>query len=263
MKKIRADQLLVKQGLAVSRHQAQGLILAGRVSRPRGRVEKSGTLLEEETVLAVGKGAQFVSRGGIKLDHAFTTFGLSVTGRTCLDVGASTGGFTDCLLQRGAKKVYAVDVGYGQLDWNLRKDPRIALMERTNFRYLTAGKIDEPIDLAVIDVSFISLVKILPKVKELLKEGGEAIALVKPQFELSPSEVKKGVVRSEVLRRKAVDKIREAAEQLGFGIRGETPSPILGAKGNQEWFLFLNSRDFLDRDHVVSHDNHRYVSHRT
>jgi 23S rRNA (cytidine1920-2'-O)/16S rRNA (cytidine1409-2'-O)-methyltransferase len=237
--KLRADQLVVKQGLTSSREKAKALILAGKVFSAKGRVDKVGELLDEGATLEVKEGLKFVSRGGIKLDHALTEFKVNVSGKVCLDVGASTGGFTDCLLQRGAKKVYAVDVGYGQFEYKLRQDPRIVLLERTNFRYINPEKIPEPVDFAVIDVSFISLTKILPKVKRFLKEGGEAVALVKPQFELTPAEVKKGVVRSDLLRQKAVSRIEGEAKKLGFKILGQTKSPILGPKGNQEYFLHL------------------------
>lgn len=240
--KIRADQFLVKNGLVSSRQRAQAMILAGKVFSSKGRIEKAGQLLEEGESLRLEEDSKFVSRGGIKLDHALNEFQVDVTGLVCLDVGASTGGFTDCLLQRGAKKIYAVDVGYGQFFWKLREDPRIVLLEKANFRYLSKDKISEEVDLAVIDVSFISLSKILPKAKQFLKKAGEIIVLVKPQFELSPSEVKKGVVRSETLREKAVCKIESEAKKLNFKVCGRCKSPILGPKGNQEYFLRLAPR---------------------
>ena len=237
--KIRADQLLVKKGLAVSGNQAKALILAGQVLIPSGLVEKAGQLLDEKEAIRIKEGMPFVGRGGLKLDHALKEFKISPEGRICLDIGASTGGFTDCLLKRGAQKVYAVDVGYGQLDWKLRQDPRIVIMERTNFRYIASDKIPESVSLTVIDVSFISLTKILPKVTDFSEEGGEIVALVKPQFELSPAEVKKGIVRSEESRKKAVKKVIEEAKEIGFKIKGTETSPILGRKGNQEFFLYL------------------------
>lgn len=236
--KLRADQLLVKQGLVSSREKAKALILAGKVFSAKGRIDKAGEMLDEDETLEVKEGLKFVSRGGIKLEHALNEFQIDVSGKVCLDVGASTGGFTDCLLQRGAKKVFAVDVGYGQFEYKLRQDPRIALLEKTNFRYIHHEKISEKIDLAVIDVSFISLTKILPKVKMFLRDGGEVVALVKPQFELTPAEVKKGVVRSDTLRQKAVSRIEGEAKKLGFKILGQTKSPLLGPKGNQEHFLY-------------------------
>ncbi len=238
--KLRADELLVKKGLVASRNLAKSIILAGQVFSPSGvRIEKAGHLLPEESILEIRERMPFVGRGGLKLDHALDEFEISVTGLVCLDVGASTGGFTDCLLQRGASKVYAVDVGYGQFHWKLRNDPRIVLLERANFRYLSLEKIPEPIHFAVVDVSFISLTKILPKLISFLKPRGEAVVLVKPQFELSPQEVKKGVVRSEPLRNKAIQRVSERAIQEGFERLGDTPSPIRGPKGNQEHLLHL------------------------
>ncbi len=238
--KTRADQLLVTRKLVSSRTEAQALILAGQIYTPLGRVEKSGQLLDEDVEIGIKEKLKFVSRGGLKLDPVIEKLGIDVRGKVCLDVGASTGGFTDCLLKRGAEKVYAIDVGYGQFHWTLRKDPRIVLFERSNFRYFDRGKIEDAIDFAVVDVSFISLTKILPKLKEFLKERGEALVLVKPQFELSPGEVKKGVVRSEELREKAVAKIEGEAAGLGFKIWGKEKSPLLGPKGNQEFFLHLS-----------------------
>ncbi len=237
--KIRADQLLVKKELVPSRHQAQLLIMAGRVFSPAGRIEKSGDLLDEEITLRVEDGKKFVSRGGEKLDHALQELKISVEGKVCLDVGSSTGGFSDCLLQRGAKKIYAVDVGYGQFHWTLRQKENIVVMERTNFRYLEKDKISEKIDLCVADVSFISLTKLLPRFLLFTKAGSDVLVMVKPQFELSPVEVKKGVVRSPALREKAVKKVAEEAKKLGYKILKSTPSPILGPKGNQEIFLHL------------------------
>jgi 23S rRNA (cytidine1920-2'-O)/16S rRNA (cytidine1409-2'-O)-methyltransferase len=237
--KLRADLLLVKKNLVPSRQQAQSLILAGKVFCRTARIEKAGQLIEEEAELRVEEPLPFVSRGGVKLDHALNEFKIDVKGKICLDVGASTGGFTDCLLQRGAKKVYAVDVGYGQFDWKLREDPRVVLFEKSNFRHFDLEKIQDPIDLAVADVSFISLDKILPNLKKVLREGGEAAVMVKPQFELSPAEVKKGVVRSEVLREKAIAKIEAAAQKEGFKLAARADSPITGPKGNLECFLHL------------------------
>jgi 23S rRNA (cytidine1920-2'-O)/16S rRNA (cytidine1409-2'-O)-methyltransferase len=235
----RADQFLVKKGLAGSRHEAQALILAGEVFSPKGRIEKAGQLVAEEEILEVKQRCPFVGRGGLKLDHALKEFEIDVSGLVCLDVGASTGGFTDCLLQRGAKKVYAVDVGYGQIHDKIRRDPRVVLIEKTNFRYIDPALIPEPVDLAAIDVSFISLSKILPRAREFLKKGGRIVALVKPQFELSPKEVKKGVVRSEESREKAVAKVEGEAEALGLKPSGRAWSPVEGAKGNRECLLHL------------------------
>lgn len=238
-KKIRADQLLVKRGLVVSRHQAQSLIMLGKVSSSKGVVTKAGQLVDEQEELTISESLKYVSRGGLKLEHALDEFEVNPSHLICLDVGASTGGFTDCLLQRGAKKVYAVDVGYGQFDWKLRNDSRIVLVERSNFRYIDADKIPEPISLAVVDVSFISLTKILPKISKFLIKKGRVVALVKPQFELTAEEVGKGVVRSKTLREKAVQKIEKSAQEFGYKVLGRTTSPILGAKGNEEFFLSL------------------------
>jgi len=239
--KIRADQLLVKLGLAASRTEAQALILAGEVFGAKGRIEKAGQLLADDESLSVKARMPFVSRGGLKLDQALKESGWNVSGLVCIDIGASTGGFTDCLLQRGAAKVYAVDVGYGQLHMKLRGDPRVVVMEKINFRHFDMGTIPEKMDLAVIDVSFISLSKILPKAKEALKPGGRMIALVKPQFELGPKDVKKGIVRSEALRERAVAGVEREAEKLGLKNLGRVWSPIEGAKGNLECLILLEN----------------------
>ncbi|MBI2082843.1 MAG: TlyA family RNA methyltransferase [Deltaproteobacteria bacterium] len=238
IKKVRADLLLVEHGLAESRHQAAALILAGRVWTSSGRVEKAGQLLDPAVPLTFEEGEQFVSRGGLKLNSALDHFQINPNGFVCLDSGASTGGFTDCLLQRGTKKIYAVDVGHGQLHPKLREDPRVVVLEKTNLRHLTA--LHEKIDLAVLDLSFISLTKVLEKVCTLLKEGGHLLALVKPQFELSPKEVKKGVVRDEALREKAVQRVMDHAKGLGMTVRGRVDSSLPGPKGNREIFLWLN-----------------------
>ncbi len=241
MKK-RADLLLVERGLAASRNEAQALILAGEVFSSKGRVEKAGQLLPEDEPLTVKEKLPFVGRGGLKLEHALKEFGIDAKGLVCLDVGASTGGFTDCLLQRGAKKVYAVDVGYGQIHDKIRRDPRVIVIERTNFRYIDPSLIIDAVDLAVIDVSFISLSKILPKVCEFLKDGGRIVALVKPQFELEPKDVKKGIVRSEELRERAVAKVEAEASVMRLTPAGRAWSPIEGAKGNRECLVLLHCK---------------------
>lgn len=237
--KTRADQLLVKKNLVPSRHQAQALILAGRVFTEKGRIEKAGQMIDEEEKIRIEETLRYVGRGGLKLTHALDAFQVDPEGKRCMDIGISTGGFTDCLLQRGAKKTYGIDVGYGQAHWKIREDPRVVLLERTNFRYVSRDRIPEPIELAVVDVSFISLEKILPKLVVFLAREAQVIALVKPQFELSPAEVKKGIVRSEDLRRKAVLKIEKIAKTLGYEVKGRTKSPLKGAKGNEEYFLHL------------------------
>ena len=237
MAKIRVDLLLVEKGLAPSRHRAAALIMAGRVLAGGKRISKAGDLIADDAKLAVAVEANFVSRGGVKLAGALTSFRLDPSGLLCLDIGASTGGFTDCLLQNGARKVYAVDVGYGQLDAKLRSDPRVVVIEKTNARYLK--KLPETFDLAVIDVSFISLAKILPAVIQQMAPGGRIVPLVKPQFELSPKEVKKGVVRDDALRQKAVDAVKKFAGSIGLKILGEVDSVLAGPKGNREVFIHL------------------------
>jgi 23S rRNA (cytidine1920-2'-O)/16S rRNA (cytidine1409-2'-O)-methyltransferase len=241
-KKERADKLLVQKGLVESREKAQALIMAGSVYADGKRVEKAGERIPTDAKLEVRGRLKYVSRGGYKLEKALNTFGVEVKGKTCLDVGASTGGFTDCLLQRGAVKVYAVDVGTGQLDYGLRKDPRVVSYEKTDARSLTEEHIPQKVDLITVDVSFIPLEKVLPSVVRFLKEGGEIIALVKPQFELSPREVKKGVVRKREDRRKAVQKVVEfATESLNLSVKGITKSAPKGPKGNEEFLLYLTA----------------------
>lgn len=241
MAKVRADVLLVQKGLVASRSKAQALILAGKVFVVERRVEKSGETLEEDALIAVRlPDHPFVSRGGVKLQGALDAFAYEPSGKLVADFGASTGGFTDCLLQRGAARVYAIDVGYGQLHEKLRQDPRVVSMERTNARHLVPGDLPEPVSLVVIDASFIGLEKLLPAARALLSEGGEVIALVKPQFQVGPNQVGKGgVVRDERARRAAIDALRARAESLGFDCVAEADSPITGPKGNQETFIWL------------------------
>ncbi len=247
-KRIRADQLLVEQGLAQSRERAKRLIMAGEVqlvhdTDTRERVGKPGQQLSPDARLEVSSGQRYVSRGGEKLETALEHFDLEVTGLTCLDVGASTGGFTDCLLQHGASLVYAVDVGYGQLDWKLRSDPRVVTLERVNFRHASPDLIPESVDLITVDCSFISLQHILPPCLHFLKEGGRIIALVKPQFEVGRGRTDKGVVRSERLQQEAVQEvIGFAVDELGLGCLGVVAARVKGPKGNQE-FLALFEAD--------------------
>ncbi|QQR80022.1 MAG: tetratricopeptide repeat protein [Deltaproteobacteria bacterium] len=236
--KLRADLLLVQQNLVPSRARAQALIMAGKVSTSKGRVEKAGELIDENETLILEEDLKYVSRGGLKLEGALQSLHINPQGKICLDVGASTGGFTDCLLQGGAVKVYAVDVGYGQLHYKLREDSRVVMMEKVNFRHFDVNTL-EKMDLVVSDVSFISLTKVLENIHASLKEDGEALVMVKPQFELGPQEVKKGVVRSESLREKAVTLVADFAQKIGFTLLGKSPSPVLGPKGNQEIFLHL------------------------
>lgn len=233
----RIDCLLVERGLAPSRERAQALILAGRVLCNEVPVNKAGTRIKPESEIRLkGEDLPYVGRGGLKLEAALKEFELSVAGRTALDVGASTGGFTDCLLQHGAAFIYAIDVGYGQLHWSLRNDPRVEVRERTNIRYLQPADFARPPDLAVIDVSFISLKLVLPVVAALLAPESPIIALVKPQFEVGKGEVGKGgVVRDEDKRRTALEGVVAAAAGCGLSCPQTMFSPIIGQKGNREF----------------------------
>jgi 23S rRNA (cytidine1920-2'-O)/16S rRNA (cytidine1409-2'-O)-methyltransferase len=241
--KSRLDQLLVTRGLAKSRAQAQALILAGRVLVTGTAAAKAGTQVPEEAEVTVkAPASQFVSRGGEKLAAALAHFQVDPAGKVALDVGASTGGFTHCLLLNGAQKVYAVDVGYGQLDASLRRDPRVVVLERVNIRLLPRESIPETVDLITIDVSFISLHLVLPKIIEFLRPGGEVVPLVKPQFEVGKGLVGKGgVVRDVRLQLEAVERVAKAAAALGLSVSPPFPSPLKGPKGNQEYFLHLIS----------------------
>ena len=237
--KVRLDRILVDRGLASSREQARALILAGRVLVNQFKIDKAGSLVPDAVDIRIsGDLNPYVSRGGLKLRGALDAFGIDVTGLTVLDVGASTGGFTDCLLQAGAKKVYALDVGYGQLAWKLRSDPRVVPIERTNIRYFDGTKIQEPLDLATIDASFISLRLILPKVVSLVEPGGMIIALIKPQFEVGRGQVgKHGVVSDPSLHRSIVEEITALCGQLHLEEMATCESPLLGPAGNREFFV--------------------------
>jgi 23S rRNA (cytidine1920-2'-O)/16S rRNA (cytidine1409-2'-O)-methyltransferase len=239
--KVRADQLLLRLGLAPSRERARALILAGRVYSGQRRVEKAGELLTPEAEVAVrGQDHPYVSRGGVKLKGALDAFGIDPHDAVAADIGASTGGFTDCLLQHGVRRVYAIDVGYGQLAEKLRRDPRVVVMEKTNARYLKRGELDELIDLVVIDASFIGLDKLLQPAASLLREGGQALALIKPQFEVGREKVEKhGVVRDEQARMKAIEKVKKEAENAAFTVLGGVDAAIKGPRGNQEHFIWL------------------------
>jgi 23S rRNA (cytidine1920-2'-O)/16S rRNA (cytidine1409-2'-O)-methyltransferase len=241
VKKDRIDKILVERGLTQSRERARALIMAGQVVVADHVAEKPGQMVPVAAEVRLkGELLPFVSRGGLKLQKALDEFNIDVTGLTILDVGASTGGFTDCLLQRGAAKVIAVDVGYGQLAWKLRQDERVVNLEKTNIRYLTPDKLPLIPDLAVIDASFISLAKVLPATLTLLKDGAVIIALIKPQFEVGRGEVGKGgVVRDAVKHREVITAISSVAENLGLKVRGVTESPILGPKGNREFLIFM------------------------
>ena len=240
MAKERLDVLLVQRGLCPSREKAQRLIMAGGIFSGGTRMDKASQTLPDETPLEVRAAERYVGRGGLKLEGALAHFSLDPGGLTCLDVGASTGGFTDCLLQHGAAKVYALDVGHGQLDWKIRSDPRVVVMEHCNARHLQAGDLPEKVQLAVADVSFISLTLVLPPVAALLTDGGMIVALIKPQFELSRAEVGRGgVVRDDAARQRAVDKIRDFALRLGWNWGGVVDSPVAGADGNRELLCLL------------------------
>lgn len=239
--KQRLDQVMVSLGLAESRERAVRMILAGEVRVDGIVVDKPAKAISPlASIVVVSNSPRFVSRGGEKLAAALEAGGLDPRGLVCLDVGCSTGGFTDCLLQRGASRVYAVDVGYGQFDWRLREDPRVVLMEQTNIRYLAASAIPEPIDLAVIDVSFISLTKVFPAVLPFLASSAMMVALVKPQFEVGKDEVGRGgIVRDERLRQEAVQRIVNCAGGLGLTLVTTLESPLKGKKGNQETFVIV------------------------
>ena len=238
--KLRVDQLLVERGLADSREKAQALILAGQVMIDGQKADKPGRSVSGDCRVQVLARLPYVSRGGVKLAAALDRFALDVTGRVCLDVGSSTGGFTDCLLQRGAARVWAIDVGRGQLDWKLRNDPRVELREGVNARFLTPEDIPERFDLAVCDASFISTTLLLPAIVPLLRERGEMIILVKPQFESARGEVGKGgIVRDPAIHQAACDRVQACAENLGFRT-AIIESPILGAEGNREFLLYAH-----------------------
>jgi 23S rRNA (cytidine1920-2'-O)/16S rRNA (cytidine1409-2'-O)-methyltransferase len=240
-KRERLDKLLVERGLVGSREQGHGMILAGDILVNDQPVTKAGSLVEHQATIRVkSKPLPYVSRGGPKLEKALEEFKINVTGKTALDVGASSGGFTDCLLAHGAREVFAVDVGYGQLDWKLRNDPRVKVYEKTNIRYLEVSALPHHAELATIDVSFISLKLVLPAAKKLLVPGGEIIALIKPQFEVGKGKVGKGgVVRSPAEHLRVIEEIKESAARLGYESRGLVESPLLGPKGNKEFFLHL------------------------
>ena len=242
--KERLDVLLVSQGLAASREKAKAIIMSGNVLVNGQREDKAGTMIDVKAEITV-KGGQlkYVSRGGLKLEKAMSHFDLTLEGRVCMDVGASTGGFTDCMLQNGAVKVYSVDVGHGQLDWKLRNDPRVVCMEKTNIRYVTPEQIEEPAAFVSIDVSFISLTKVLPPVRELMTEDGEIVCLIKPQFEAGREKVgKKGVVRDPKVHEEVIEKVIDFAATVGLESRELEFSPIKGPEGNIEYLLHLLKR---------------------
>ena len=233
----RLDLLVVERGIADSREKARALILAGQVLVNGQKADKAGANVDPAAKIELLAQQRYVGRGGLKLEAALDHFGISPTGKICLDIGSSTGGFTDCLLQRGADHVYAIDVGTGQLDWKLRNDPRVILQEQVNARYLTRDQVPEPIALAVCDVSFISITMILPALTALLAEDAEMVILVKPQFELDRDQVGKGgIIRDPRLHHQACQRVEKAVQPLGFHTQ-IIPSPILGAEGNREFLL--------------------------
>lgn len=238
----RLDLELFSRGLTPSREQARAAILAGKVTVDGTVVTKAGTAVNADARIELAGGQRFVSRGGLKLDEALERFGIDPRGARVLDVGASTGGFTDCVLQRGALHVTALDVGYGQLAWQLRSDDRVRVLERTNIRTVDPAELEPPFDLVVIDVSFVSLVKVLPSVLPLVAEGGSVVALVKPQFEAGKGRVgKKGVVRDPAVHRDVLEAVVTGTEALGWVVRGLTWSPITGPEGNIEFWAWLSA----------------------
>ena len=244
MKK-RIDVLLFERGLAPSREKARTLIMAGSVYVNNQKFDKPGDTVSDDAEIEVrGSTLKYVSRGGLKLEKAMQLFPIDLNGKICMDIGASTGGFTDCMLQNGAQRVYSVDVGYGQLAWQLRQDPRVVNLERTNARYLTREQVPEEIDFFSVDVSFISLRIILPAVRPLLRDGGQAVCLIKPQFEAGREKVgKKGVVRDRAVHEEVVETICRFALENGYSVLGLTFSPVKGPEGNIEYLAYLEKSD--------------------
>ena len=253
--KERLDILIAQRGLAESRERAKAYIMAGVVYVNGQKEDKAGLKVDVTASIEVREKMRYVSRGGFKLEKAMAQFPIELEGKTCMDVGASTGGFTDCMLQNGAIKVYSIDVGYGQLAWKLREDERVVCMEKTNMRYVTHEQIPEEIDFSSIDVSFISLTKILLPVYNLIKEGGEVVALIKPQFEAGREQVEKhGVVRDPKVHKQVIHLVWEYAKQIGFSVCGLDFSPIKGPEGNIEYLIYLKkeAEEFsLDVDTLI------------
>jgi len=245
MSKQRIDVLLVEKGFFESREKAKASIMAGIVYVDNQKVDKAGEEVKEDAVIEVrGNACPYVSRGGLKLEKAVNNFGLILQDKICMDMGASTGGFTDCMLKNGAKKVYAVDVGYGQLDWKLRTDDRVVCMERTNVRYLTENEVPDKLDFVSIDVSFISLTKVLPVAYNLTSENGEVVCLIKPQFEAGREQVgKKGVVRDSKVHQEVIEKVVNFSIEIGFKTKKLSFSPIKGPEGNIEFLLYLSKTE--------------------
>ena len=252
--KERLDVLLVKQGLAPSREKAKAIIMSGNVFVAGQREDKAGSVFDEAAVKE--NPLKYVSRGGLKLEKAMQCFPITLAGSVCMDIGASTGGFTDCMLQSGAAKVYSVDVGHGQLAWKLRNDERVVCMEKTNFRYMVPSDIQDALDFASVDVSFISLTKILIPARNLLKESGRMVCLIKPQFEAGRDKVgKKGVVREPEIHREVIAKVIDFADLTGFSVQGLTYSPVKGPEGNIEYLVFLEKKTALPEE-IISLTEH-------
>ena len=254
--KERLDVLLVRQRLAASREKAKAVIMAGQVYVDGQKEDKAGTMFPAEASIEVrGAALRYVSRGGLKLEKAMQVFPVSLEGKCCMDVGASTGGFTDCMLQNGASLVYAIDVGRGQLDWKLRNDGRVVCMEKTNIRYVTPDDIPRKADFASIDVSFISLTLVLGPVRELLTDAGEVVALIKPQFEAGREKVgKKGVVRDRSVHEEVIDKVIRFSRDHGFAVRGLTWSPVKGPEGNIEYLVWLAKAGMSESEGAAGQD---------
>ena len=251
--KERLDVLLVKKGLAPSREKAKTMIMEGNVFVENQREDKAGATFDSECKIEIhGTTLKYVSRGGLKLEKAMAKFDVSLEGAVCMDIGASTGGFTDCMLQNGATKVYAVDVGYGQFAWKLRQDPRVVCMEKTNIRYVTPEDIADALDFASVDVSFISLTKVLGPARALLKEDGEMVCLIKPQFEAGRENVgKKGVLRDPAVHREVIERVFAFAKEIGFYIKNLDFSPIKGPEGNIEYLMHIQKKEQGGQDESV------------
>lgn len=251
--KERLDVLLVSRGLAPSREKAKTMIMEGNVFVNNNREDKAGSTFADDCKIEIhGNTLKYVSRGGLKLEKAMTHFGITLDGKVCMDIGASTGGFTDCMLQNGASKVYSVDVGYGQFAWKLRQDPRVVCMEKTNIRYVTPEDIDDALDFASVDVSFISLTKVLGPARVLLKDNGQMVCLIKPQFEAGREKVgKKGVVRDKAVHEEVINKVIDFALEIGFSIHNLEYSPIKGPEGNIEYLVYIEKTNEAVKEESV------------
>ena len=258
--KERLDVLLVQKGLAPSREKAKTMIMEGNVFVDHQREDKAGTFFDPSVNIEIhGNTLRYVSRGGLKLEKAMAQFGIVLDDKVCMDIGASTGGFTDCMLQNGASKVYAVDVGYGQFAWKLRQDPRVVCMEKTNIRYVTPEDIADALDFASVDVSFISLTKVLEPAKELLKDGAEMVCLIKPQFEAGKEKVgKKGVVRDPAVHIEVIERVILFAHSIGFGVLHLDYSPIKGPEGNIEYLVHIKKNAQTENEETI--DVHAVVA---